>query len=74
MKRNITRELACRAGDGLEVVLLWRQVDNRLTVSIADSKTGDSFELRACPENALDVFYHPFAYASGSPVFAQGAP
>jgi hypothetical protein len=66
MKRNITRELACRAGDGLEVVLLWSQVDNRLTVSVADSRTGDSFELPARPENALDVFHHPFAYASGA--------
>jgi hypothetical protein len=64
MKRNITRELAYRAGDGLKVALLWRQADNRLTVSVADSRTGDSFELPARPENALDVFHHPFAYAS----------
>lgn len=64
MKRNITRELACRAGDGLKVVLLWRQADNRLTVTVADSRTGGSFELPAGPENALDVFYHPFAYAA----------
>jgi hypothetical protein len=64
MKRNITRELACRAGDGLEVVLLWREVDNRLTISVADWSTGDSLELPARPENALDVFRHPFAYAS----------
>jgi hypothetical protein len=45
-------------------VLLWRQADDRLTVSVADSRTGDSFELPARAENALDVFYHPFAYAA----------
>jgi hypothetical protein len=63
MKRTFTRELARRAADGLEVVLLWRQCDDRLIVSVADSRTGDSFEVPADGENALDVFYHPFAYA-----------
>jgi hypothetical protein len=74
VKPNITEELACRARDGLKVVLLWRQADNRLTVTVADSRTGVSFELPARPENALDVFYHPFAYAVGTSACAQGAP
>jgi hypothetical protein len=74
VKLNTTKELACRARAGLKVVLLWRRADNRLTVTVADSRTGDSFELPARPENALDVFYHPFAYAAGTPAFAQGAP
>ena len=63
---NKTKELACRAGDGLRVVLLWRQADNRLTVTVSDSRTGESFALPARPQNALEVFYHPFAYAAGA--------
>jgi hypothetical protein len=64
--RKTTKELACRAGDGLRVVLLWRQADNRLTVTVSDSRTGESFALPARPEDALEVFYHPFAYAAGA--------
>jgi hypothetical protein len=57
-------ELAHRAGDSVTVSLLWRRDDNRLRVAVADAKTGDEFELDAHPENALDIFYHPFAYAA----------
>jgi hypothetical protein len=57
-------ELAHRAGDGVVVSLLWRQVDNRLRVTVTDSRTGEDFALDAHPENALDVFHHPFAYAA----------
>jgi hypothetical protein len=64
MNRNGTAELASRAGDGVEVALLWRKRDNVLTVCVTDSRTGDAFELHAHPENALDVFYHPYAYAA----------
>jgi hypothetical protein len=58
------RELAYRANDGLEVALLWVESTNRLVVSVADERTGDRFALRAGHENALDVFYHPFAHAA----------
>lgn len=58
------RELAYRAGDGLEVTLFWRKADDRLTVVVSDSRTGDSFALAAASDNALDVFYHPYAYAA----------
>jgi hypothetical protein len=64
MQRNLTRELAHRAGDGVEVTLLWSSADNRLTVAVSDSRSGASFELPARPESALDVFYHPFAHAA----------
>ena len=57
-------ELAYRANDGLEVSLLWSRADSSLTVIVTDTKTGDWFELAARPENALDVFYHPYAYAA----------
>jgi hypothetical protein len=59
-----TQELAFRTNDGLAVSLLWHRVDDRLSVVVTDQKGGDSFELGAQRDNALDVFYHPFAYAA----------
>jgi hypothetical protein len=56
-------ELHHRSADGIEVSLLWSRLTNALTVSVADSRSGESFELAAPPEKALDVFEHPFAYA-----------
>ena len=57
-------ELAQRAGDGIVVSLMWRRADNALRVSIANAQTGVEFELDAYPENALDIYYHPYAYAA----------
>jgi hypothetical protein len=65
MQRSATyTELAERTGDSVAVSLLWRREDNRLKVAVTDTTTGTEFELDAHPENALDVFYHPFAYAA----------
>ena len=64
MQSTTYTELAHRNGGSVAVSLLWRRDDNRLTIAVADSRTGDEFELNAHPENALDVFYHPFAYAA----------
>jgi hypothetical protein len=58
------KELAHRAGDGVEVALLWSPSDGRLTVLVDDAKTDERFALQARADNALDVFYHPFAYAA----------
>jgi hypothetical protein len=60
------KELAHRAGDGVEVSLLWRPSDGRLTVMVDDAKADERFALEAQADNALDVFYHPYAYASSS--------
>jgi hypothetical protein len=58
-------ELAHRAGDGIEVLLLWDRSDGRLTVVVDDVRTGGSFEVVARDgRQALDAFYHPFAYAA----------
>lgn len=62
--RTYTRELASRESNGLAVVLLWHPCDDAVTVSVADSRTGDRFELAVERERALDAFYHPFAYAA----------
>lgn len=67
MQRMTTlKELAYRAGDGVEVSLLWSPSDGRLTVVVDDAKAEERFELEARADNALEVFYHPFAYASTS--------
>jgi len=63
-KERLTRELAYRANDGLEVSLRWSKSDGTLVVLVVDSKAGDSFELAVESAKALDVFNHPYAYAA----------
>jgi hypothetical protein len=63
-KQHQVRELAHRATDGLEVILFWHAVTNELTVSVSDERTGAYFELAAEPDEALAVFYHPYAHAA----------
>ena len=57
------KELARRQNDGVVISLLWRRADDRLTVVVDDTRTGEQMRLPARRENALEVFYHPFAYA-----------
>ena len=59
-----TRELAAREGDGIHVTLLWHPHENALTVSVEDTHAGRRFRLAVAPDRALDVFYHPYAYAA----------
>ena len=61
--RSRFRELAYRAGDGLEVALLWNELENRLAVTVSDSRSGKRYCIDAENDEALDVFYHPFAHA-----------
>jgi hypothetical protein len=58
------RELAYRANDGLEVTLLWNPDDSTLTVSVVDTRMGQTLELPVRDASPLDVFYHPFAHAA----------
>jgi hypothetical protein len=58
-------ELHRRASAGLEVSLLWSRGAGKLIVSVADTTTGESFELPVAREEALEAFNHPFAYAVG---------
>jgi hypothetical protein len=58
-------ELARRAAAGLEISLLWHERDDRLEVVVYDANTGVAFTLSAGNgKEALDAFYHPFAYAA----------
>jgi hypothetical protein len=63
------RELAYRATDNVEVVLLWHQPSNGLLVTVSDERTGGYFELDVPRDEALGVFHHPYAYAA-----ARGVP
>jgi hypothetical protein len=54
-------ELAERKGDGLEVSLWWDRLTGRIWVHVHE-RSGRSWAVPADPEQALDVFYHPFAY------------
>jgi hypothetical protein len=62
--RDHTAELAVRENDGLNVVLFWHPRNGAVTVCVADSRTGDQFQLAVEREQALDAFYHPFAYVA----------
>ena len=62
------RELAHRANDGLEVTLFWRPTTGELKVCVCDLKAGAYFEIRPAPDQALEVFYHPYSYAAQSDV------
>ena len=62
MKRLPGKELARRTSGGMTISLRWRRADDRLTVVVSDAVTEEVFELQARRDNALDVYYHPFAY------------
>jgi len=57
-------ELAHRESGGTHIALLWSKEDATVTVSVVGSGPDDSFELEAAESSALDVFYHPYAYAA----------
>ena len=62
--KRLTRELAARESDGIQVLLLWHPNEDSLTVSVEDDRVGDHFQITVAPDHALDAFYHPFAYAA----------
>jgi hypothetical protein len=59
------KELANRSSDGLDVRLVWAKRDGRdeVAVCVTDFREGAYVEIPAEPARALDVYYHPFAYA-----------
>lgn len=59
------RELDSRFNDGIQVKLLWCQHEGRLWVAVVDTKSRDSFCLEVHEgDRPLEVFHHPYAYAS----------
>lgn len=68
-----TRELDSRVSDAIHVRMLWNEHDGRVTVAVADNKTGDAFVVEVGEnDRAIDVFHHPYAYAAWRRV-ASGA-
>jgi hypothetical protein len=57
------RELAVRSSNGTQVRLLWRQGTSQLWVEVWEPAAACALRIHAQPENALDVFHHPYAYA-----------
>jgi len=60
----LCRELAHRVSDGLEIRLFWQQLTDELRITVSDERRGVYFELAAAPDEALDVFNHPYAHAA----------
>jgi hypothetical protein len=63
-EREMKKELAYRSGNGIEVTLSWLVGTDRLEVAVADTASGDSFDLSVDSSHALDAFDHPYAYAA----------
>jgi hypothetical protein len=61
-----SRELAHRSNDGIDVTLFWYPDTDALTVCVCDQRRGAYFEIEPEAKDALDAFYHPYAYASFS--------
>ena len=61
---NDCKELAIRERDGLVVSLLWSKSADRVKVAVADARLDEQFELDVPGADALDAFYHPFAFAA----------
>jgi hypothetical protein len=57
-------DLAHRRNDGIDVVLWWSPEDDSVAVEVLHLSTDESFELAVERSQALDAFYHPFAYAA----------
>ena len=69
MSRSGSRELAHRSGAGVDVTLYWNPVLDELIVCVCDERHGAHFEIRPARYLALDVYYHPYAYADLEDVY-----
>ncbi len=59
-----TRELAQRLSGTAEVLLFWHPEIDRLELSVQDLATGAGFYIEVAPADAIDAFYHPYAYTA----------
>jgi hypothetical protein len=49
-------------------LLLWYPDIDLVELSLQDRATGGRFHIEVAPEDAIDAFYHPYAYASACDV------
>lgn len=59
-------DLASRNAAGIEVSLLWRRATNTVSVYAVDEREGTAVEFVVDACDAMDAFWHPFAYAPAS--------
>jgi hypothetical protein len=57
------RELARRSSAGVDVTLYWHPTLDEVIVRVCDERHGARFEIRPRRDLALNVYYHPYAYA-----------
>ena len=57
-------ELAHRRNHDFDVALYWDTSRDELFVVVEDISAGNRFSIAAPRTQALDVFHHPFAYAT----------
>ncbi len=62
--RAPTRELAQRLSGTVEVLLVWHPEIDGVELSVRDPATGAGFHIEVAPADAIDAFYHPYAYAA----------
>ncbi len=65
------RELARRSNAGVDVTLYWHPKLDELIDCVWDERHGAYFEIRPPRNLALDVYYHPYAYADLEGVYAK---
>lgn len=63
-------ELDHRSSNGIDVWLLWSRETGELTVVVED-ETGERLTLAAAPDQAMQVFNHPYAYAAFRGLLAE---
>jgi hypothetical protein len=56
------RELDRRTSDGIDVSLLWDPRTQCVSVAVTDTREGGSIEFGVEPGDALEAFWHPYAY------------
>ena len=59
------RELCSRAGDGIEVALLWRPAADELCVAVVDTRLNQAFHIQVEPADAMRAYQHPYPHAAG---------
>jgi hypothetical protein len=58
------RELDRRTSDGIDVSLLWNPRTKDVSVAVTDTRQGGSFAFGVEPQDALEAFWHPYAYVA----------
>ena len=65
------QELARRSSAGVDVTFYWHPALDELIVRVCDERHGADFEIRPQRSLALDVYYHPYAYADLADVYER---